>query len=171
MEYLSLGKIVDSFGIDGTIKIYSTTSFGSKRYKAGSKVFLVNPLNQEMKECEVVKYRHSGFFDFVKFVEFNSPEEVKELKGYEIQVIKDNKDLNKGEYFYSDLRGCRVVDDKNNKLGIVKEVEEFPAQITLRVSRKGNRDFFVPFIKEFIKDVNISDKTIVINVIEGLLWR
>ena len=171
MEYLSLGKIVDSFGIDGTVKIYSTTSFGKIRYKAGSKVFFVNPLNQERKEYEVIKYRHSGLFDFVKFVELNTPEEVKEIKGFEVQVIKDNKDLKDGEYFYSDLRGCKVTDSDGNELGTVKEVEEFPAQITLRVSRKGKQDFFVPFIKEFIKKVDICAKNIEINVIEGLLWE
>ncbi len=169
MEYLSLGKIVDSFGIDGTIKIYSTTSFGEKRYKKGAKVFFVNPLDNSMTEYEVVKYRHSGFFDFVKFVEINNPEDAKALKGYEVQVIKNNNFLNKDTYFYSDLRGCKVVDENNNELGTVKEVEEFPAQITLRVSRKGNKDFFVPFIKEFIKSVDICGKVIVINVIEGLL--
>ena len=169
MEYLSLGKIVDSFGIDGTVKIYSTTSFGEKRYKKGSIVFFVNPLNQERTEHEVVKYRHSGFFDFVKFAEFDNPEIIKEFKGFEIQIIKDNKDLEEGSYFYSDLRGCKVVDNDNNELGIVKEVEEFPAQITLRVSRKGKPDFFVPFIKEFIKKVDICSKIIVIDVIEGLL--
>lgn len=171
MEYLSLGKIVDSFGIDGTIKIYSTTSFGEKRYKKGAKVLLVNPQDNSMKELEVVKFRHSGFFDFVKFIEYNNPEEVKTLKGYEIQVIKDNNFLNKDTYFYSDLRGCKVVDSDNNELGIVKEVEEFPAQVTLRVSKKGNKDFFVPFIKEFIKSVDICGKIIVINVIEGLIWE
>ena len=171
MEYLSLGKIVDSFGIDGTIKIYSTTSFGSKRYKKGSKVFLFNPQSKELIECEVEKYRHSGFFDFVKFTNFNNPEIVKTLKGFEIQVIKDNNDLDKDTYFYSDLRGCTIIDSSGNKLGIVKEVEEFPAQITLRVKRKKASDFFVPFIKEFIKKVDICAKTIEINVIEGLLWE
>lgn len=171
MEYLSLGKIVDSFGIDGTVKIYSTTSFASKRYQAGKKVFIVNPQDLSMQEVEVVSFRHSGFFDFVKFNELKTPEEVKLLKGREIQVIKDNKDLNKGEYFYSDLRGCKVVDEQNNELGIVKEVEEFPAQVTLRVKRNGKQDFFVPFIKEFIKDVEIDDKIIKIKVIEGLLWK
>ena len=80
MEYLSLGKIIDSFGIDGTVKIYSTTSFGSKRYKQGSKVFIVNPQDQSKTEVEVVKYRHNSNFDFVKFAEYNTPEEVKELK-------------------------------------------------------------------------------------------
>ena len=69
MEYLSLGKIVDSFGVDGTIKIYSTTSFGEKRYRKGSKVFIYNPQTKERIEYEVVKYRHSGFFDFVRFEE------------------------------------------------------------------------------------------------------
>lgn len=169
MEYLSLGKINDSFGIDGTVKIFSTTSMGSKRYKDGSKVFLTNPQNQERKELTVVKYRHKAPFDFVKFVEINTPEEVKELKGYSIEVIKNNKDLDKDNYFYSDLRGCKVVDEKDNELGIVKEVEEFPAQITLRVGRKDQPDFFVPFIKQFIKKVDISSKKITILVIEGLL--
>ena len=50
MEYLNLGNIVDSFGIDGTVKIYSTTSFGEKRYMTGSKVFLYNPQTKEYKE-------------------------------------------------------------------------------------------------------------------------
>ena len=169
MEYLNLGNIADSFGVDGTIKIYSTTSFGDKRYKSGSIVLLVNPQNQVVKELTVEKYRHSGFFDFVMFAEYNNPEEVKVLKGYHIQVIKDNKDLDKDHYFYSDLRGCKIIDEKNNVLGIVKEVEEFPAQVTLRVSRDKGQDFFVPFIKEFIKNVNIDGKTIEIKVIEGLL--
>ncbi len=169
MEYLSLGKIIDSFGIDGTVKIYSTTSFGAKRYKAGSKVYFYNPQDKSLTEHEVAKYRHSGLFDFVKFTDLNTPEEAKLLKGVEIQVIKDNKDLNKGTYYYSDLRGCKVFDESGKELGTVKEVEEYPAQVTLRVSRKGNKDFFVPFVKQFIKSVNISDKSIVICVIEGLL--
>ena len=169
MEYLSLGKIVDSFGVDGTVKIYSTTSFGEKRYKKGSKVFIYNPQSNERNECEVVKYRHSGFFDFVKFEEVNNPEDATALKGYEVQVVKDNNFLNKDTYFYSDLRGCVVKDENGKELGTVKEVEEFPAQITLRVMRKGANDFFVPFIKEFIKSVDIDGKIIVIHVIEGLL--
>ena len=169
MEYLTLGNIVDSFGIDGTVKIYSTTSFGQKRYKKGSTVFFYNPQTKELVEHVVISYRHNGLFDFVKFEDILTPEEVKEMKGFQIQVIKDNKDLNKDTYFYSDLRGCKVISENNEELGIVKEVEEFPAQITLRVKRNGKQDFFVPFVKEFIKEVNIDEKIIKIHVIEGLL--
>ncbi len=169
MEYVSLGKIVDSFGVDGTAKIYSTTNMSMKRYMKGSLVYLYNPQNQEYTELTVVKHRRSEPFDFVKFEQFNTPEEIKQLKGQEIRVIKDHKDLEKNSYFYSDLRGCKVVDKTGKTLGVVKEVEEFPAQLTLRVSRDKKPDFFVPFIHQFILNVDIEKKEILIEIIEGLL--
>ena len=169
MEYVSLGVIKDSFGLDGTMKIYSTTSNQAQRYKAGSKVFLYNPQTNDRKELIVVKYRQNGPFDFVKVEELNSPEEIKELKGQEIHAIKDDISLERGMYFYSDLKGCEVVDKDNNVLGTVKEVEEYPAQLTLRVARKGKNDFFVPFVKQFIKSIDIENKRILIEIIEGLL--
>lgn len=171
MEYVSLGKIVDSFGLDGTIKIYSTTNMGTKRYKKGSSVFLLNPLDNSRTEYKVLSYRHSEPFDFVKLEGLNTPEEVKALKGIEIQVVKDNKDLEEGSYFYSDLIGCLVYSETKEELGKVKAVEEFPAQLTLRVLRKNKPDFFVPFIKEFIVKIDIENKAIFIKVIEGLLWK
>ena len=169
MEYVSLGVIKDSFGLDGTLKIFSTTNMSKKRYVKGAMVFLYNPQTKGREEKKVLAFRHSDVFDFVKLEGIDNPEFAKTLKGHEIHVIKDTKDLEKDTYFYSDLRGCKVVDEKGNKLGTVKEVEEFPAQLTLRVKRAGKSDFFVPFIKQFIKEVNIEDKRIVIEVIEGLL--
>lgn len=169
MEYLKLGTILDSHGLDGTMKIYSTTSFGDLRYQKGSKVFFYNEKTNERIELKVLSYRHSGTFDFVKFENVNDPETAKLYKGFEVQVIKDSNDLKVGYYFYSDLEGCKVVDQNENELGIVKNVEEFPAQITLRVKKQEKGEFFVPFIKQFIISVNIKDKIIKINVIEGML--
>ena len=171
MEYVCLGIIKDSFGLDGTLKIFSTTTMSKKRYVEGAKVFIVNPLNNELNEKTVLKFRHTEPFDYVKLEGIDNPEDAKALKGCEIHVIKDRNDLEEGTYFYSDLRGCEIVDDNNNVLGIVKEVEEFPAQLTLRVSRKGKPDFFVPFIKQFIKSVDVKNKRILIEIIEGLLWK
>ena len=171
MEYVSLGVIKDSFGLDGTMKIFSTTSNQKQRYKTGSRVFLYNPQTNERTELNVIKFRQNGPFDFLKVNELNTPEEIKLIKGYEIHAIKDEISLEKGMYFYSDLKGCEVVDINNNILGIVKEVEEYPAQLTLRVGREGSKDFFVPFVKQFIKSVDIKNKRILIEIIEGLLWK
>ena len=52
---------------------------------------------------------------------------------------------------------------------LVKEVEEFPAQITLRVKSLKGKDFFVPFIEAFIKNVDVESKKIIIHFMEGML--
>ena len=168
MEYLSLGKIVDKFGLDGTVKVYSTTNNAEKRYKKDATVFLYDEKTNRREEYKVESYRKSGMFDFVKLKGFDA-NKAEESKGLEIHVIKDISDLEVGYYFYSDLVGCKVIDSKQNVLGIVKNVEEFPAQITLRVKRDKEKDFFVPFIKQFIRNVDIENKKIEINVLEGML--
>ena len=169
MEYLKLGTIIDAFGLDGTIKVYSTTQNQKMRYKKGARVFLYNESLDTREEHIVVSYRSSGRFDFVKLEEINSPEKAKEYKGFEVHTIKDRNDLKVGYYFYDDLKGCSVVNTADEELGIVSMVEEFPAQLTLRVKRKGKPDFFVPFIKQFIINVDIDNKKITINVIDGML--
>ena len=169
MEYLLVGTIIDSFSLDGTIKIVSSTDRPEQRFKEGAKLFLFNKLTKEYSEITVEKSRLSGDLLFVKFEEYNTPEEVKAIKGFEIHTIKDRKDLEVGYYYFSDLVGCKVIDESKNLLGIVSKVEEFPAQLTLRVKRDNGPDFFVPFVKAFIKDVNIENKEIMINVIGGML--
>lgn len=171
MEYLSLGKITDAFGLDGTLKIYSTTNMGEKRYIKGATVYIFDIENNTYSPFKVLNYRHNGLFDFVKLENIDSIEVALSKKGQEILVEKNQNDLAKNEYFYSDLRGCKIIDKDGNNLGIVKEIEEFPAQITLRVSRKGKPDFFVPFIEVFVTKIDIENKEITINVMEGLLWR
>ena len=67
------------------------------------------------------------------------------------------------------MKNCDVYDENNNKLGKVKDVEEYASYQTLRVKREGAKDFFVPFVKAFIKKVDIKNQKIIIHVIEGLL--
>lgn len=168
MEYLSLGKIVDTFGLDGTLKVYSTTNNKELRYKKGSKVFLFNENTKERFEYKVESFRTNGMFDFVKLQNLEMDDAIS-FKGCEIQAIKDSNDLEEGYFFFSDLVGCEIIDKDGNALGKVSKVEEFPAQNTLRVQRKNGKDFFVPFVKDFIINVDIKSKKITINVIEGML--
>ena len=169
MEYLSLGKIIDSFGLDGTMKIYSTTDNAKLRYKKGNHLFLYSESDDKHIEVKVLSYRSSGSLDYVKFEGIDNPEKAKEYKGFEIHTIKDRNDLKVGYYFFSDLVDCVIVDQNNNILGKVIKVEEFPAQLTLRVKRENGKEFFVPFVKQFIQSVDVEKKKIHINLIEGML--
>ena len=168
-DYLLLGYVIDSFSLDGTMKVLSKTGFAKKRYQKGNTVFLYSSKTKERTLLTVVKYRSNGQFDFVKFEEINTPEEAISYKGYELQCEKDYKGMEKDTYYYDDLVGCKVLDEKDTVLGVVDQVEEFPAQLTLRVKRDNQPDFFVPFVKAFIRSVDIEKKIIAINVIGGLL--
>ena len=169
MAYLKIGKIIDSHGLDGTFKVFNTTDSPKKRYAKGNKVYLYNETTDERIEMTVASFRLSGQIVFVKLEGINNPEDAKAFKGFEIHTIKDRNDLQVGYYFYDDLAGCTIIDQAKNELGKVIKVEEFPAQITLRVKRQNGKDFFVPFVKQFIKKVDIENKKIYIEVIEGML--
>ena len=169
MSYLKIGKIIDSHGLDGTFKVFNTTDSPKKRYAKGNKVYLYNETTDERLEMTVEAFRMSGQLVFVKLEGIDNPESAKEFKGFEIHTIKDRNDLQVGYYFYEDLVGCSIIDQSKNELGKVSKVEEFPAQITLRVKRQNGKDFFVPFVKQFIKKVDIDAKKIYIEVIEGML--
>ena len=168
-EYLLLGYITDAFSLDGTFKVLSKTDFAEKRYQKGKEIFLYQPNTKQRMTVVVETYRKGGQFDFVKVQGVNSKEEALEFKGYEIHALKDYQIVDKDTYYYVDLVGCEVLDEKDKVLGVVSQVEEFPAQLTLRVKREGQPDFLVPFVKAFIKNVDIVNKKIVINVIGGLL--
>lgn len=171
MEFLLLGYITDAFGLDGTVKVLSKTQFGEYRYQKDNVVFLYSEKLDSRVEAKVISYRHNGLFDYVKLDIINTKEEAESYRHYEVQVKKDLNDLEEDEFFYVDLVGCEILDEKNNLLGKVKEVEEFPAQITLRVKGVNGKEFFVPFIEIFIKDVDVANKKITINVMEGMLWE
>ena len=170
MDFLSLGKIVRTHGLDGTLIIASTTDFSIERYKKGQLIYLENPNNKEKVEVHVSSLKHIKMTDYLRFEEITTIDEAEKYKGYYVLINKDEAPIPEGYYRYSDLQGCLIVDEKGNKLGIVSKVEEFPAQLTLRVKRDNGKDFFVPFIDNlFIDQVDIKNKTIHIKLMEGML--
>ena len=166
MEYLKLGKIIDTFSLDGTVKIFSTTTNQDIRFQKGKKVLIKT--EEEYKEVTINTYRHSPKGDYLRFDEITNVDEATLLKGKELFVIKDRNDLKEGYYFFSDLIGCETISD-GEKVGQVIDVEEYPAQITLKVKANNGKIFFVPFVKAFIKSVNIESKQIDIVLLEGML--
>ena len=169
MELLIVGKIVDSFGLDGTSKVLSSTSFVDERFKIGNKILAINPKTNEEETLTVESVKKTNDLLLVKFSEISSKEESLAKKNYILKANKNNSLLEKDHYYYSDLCNCKIVNQKDIELGLVTDIEEFPAQVTLRVKRENKKDFFVPFVRDFIIKVDIENKIIKINEVEGLL--
>lgn len=171
MEYLRLGQIVKTFGLEGQVRCFSLTDFASARFAKGTKLSLLNEKTGERKEVTVALFRDSREYYFLGFEEIKTIEEAQTLAGLFIEMDKAKAPLPRGYYRLQDLMGCDVIDaESGNKLGVVSDILAASSTKTLVVSRIGGKNFFVPFVNdEFIVKVDIKTKKITIKVIPGLL--
>lgn len=170
MEYVRLGQVVKSFGLDGQVRCFSLTDFAKQRFKIGAKVSLLNEKTQERIPLTVTAFRESGDCYFLGFEEIKNIDEAEKIRGYFVEMDKANAPLPKGFYRLEDLKGCAVLDENLRKLGLVSDILSYAPTKTLVVSRENAKPFYVPFVmKEFIQKVDIEKKQIIIKVIPGLL--
>jgi 16S rRNA processing protein RimM len=166
MEYVVIGKIVNTFGIKGELKVYSYTDFVKERFKKGSKVYLSEKyLPFEVNSCR----EHKGFL----LVSFKDHEDINLVEKYKNMLIykakEDIKPLKKGEYYFSDLRDLEVYVE-GEKIGRVKIVEEGIRSNNLRIVKYADeKEYLVPFLDVFIEKVDLENKRIDIVKMEGLL--
>jgi len=161
-----IGKIVNTQGLKGEVKILSNSDFKKERFKIGNKLEIKT--RRDTYVVTIAKYYTHRNFDIVKFSEFNYIDEVEKFKNAKIYAEKmKHSDLKDGEYFFEDLEGCTLINEEGIEKGIVKEVIENPAHLLLRVKYKKN--YLLPFNKTFISNVNIDEKKIIFKEMKGLI--
>lgn len=169
ITYLKVGKIIDTFGLKGEVKVYTTSSLKDLRYSKNYVLYI--ELGDEKLKVSIKSHKEKDKnIDILSFNEFNSINEIEKFVGKELLAIKDSNDLYEDEYFYSDLENSLVFDENKKELGKVIRVNDFNNITNLEVKLNSkDKTIFIPFNDFFVKDVNVSTKTIIIHVIEGLL--
>jgi 16S rRNA processing protein RimM len=169
MEYIEIGKIVNTHGLKGELKIESWSSFDDERYEKGNTVYL--NIDNKYVPFIVASYRkHKGY----PLVTFKGYEDINLVEKYKTKIVYIDKDergeLEEDEFYTDELIGLDVFDDENKNIGKVISVEfTNGAQDNLRVCTKDNKEFLVPYVDEFILDVNLDEGYIQIHVMDGLL--
>lgn len=167
MDYINIGKIIKPFGLKGEMKVEVYTDFIKERFKKDSTVYLL--INHEYRPFKLKQARMHKEALLVLFHDFEDINLIEAFKG--VQVYKAKSDippLKKGEYYFSDLENLDVyAEDK--MLGRVLRVEPGIKHNFLRVERADKKTFLIPYIDIFIKEVDLKEKRIIINYLEGLL--
>lgn len=166
MEYVTIGKILNTFGIKGELKVDVYTDFPEDRFQKGSTVYV----GDDYLPFKVASHReHKGFM--LLLLENNEDINlVEKFKGMYLYKSKDDiKPLQDGQYYFSDLKDLDVYAD-DEKIGKVLNVESGLRNNNLRVLKaEDNKEYLIPFIPVFIKKVNLEERRIDINRIEGLI--
>lgn len=166
MKLNLVGTIVSTHGIKGEVKVKSDSSFN--RFVIGNKLYLKN--NEKTKEIIVDSHRTHKGFDLITFNGLKNINDVLEFVGFEVYVdIEGNEELEEGEFYFDDLIGLNAYDDEDNLLGVIIDINEVPQGIILELKKVDKTIAYIPFVDEFIKEVDLDEEKIIITPIEGLL--
>ena len=169
MEYIEIGKAVNTHGLKGELKIESWSDFDEIRYQKGNTVYLHK--DQEYIPSNVYSVSVHKVYSVVSFEGYEDINLIEQYKGYTVCMSKEERHpLPEGEYYADELNGFAVVDEDGKVLGTLVDVEGTSgAQNNFRVQTPEKRQFLVPNVPEFIKSIDTEEKRITIHVEEGLL--
>ncbi|WP_375567447.1 ribosome maturation factor RimM [Bacillus pumilus] len=169
-EWLNVGKIVNTHGVRGEVRVVSKTDFPEERYKKGSVLYIFKQGQGEPLKVTVASHRQHKQFDLLTFEEISSLNEAEQWKESILKVEKEHLgSLDEGEFYFHQIIGCEVYDEDDQLVGQIKEILTPGANDVWVVGRKGKKDALIPYIPSVVKKIDISSKTIHIEVMEGLI--
>ncbi|MFC0271271.1 ribosome maturation factor RimM [Metabacillus herbersteinensis] len=169
-KWFNVGKIVNTHGIRGEVRVISSTDFAEERYQPGNKLFIFKTNNDQPIEATVESHRVHKNFDLLTFEGMQSIEQVEGFKGFLIKVPEEQLgELDEGEFYYHEIIGCRVISEDGEEIGKIHEILSTGANDVWIVKRETGKDVLIPYIEEIVQDINIEDQKIVISLMEGLI--
>lgn len=167
MKLLLIGKIANTRGLKGDLKVISDTDFKEQRYDKNNKVYIKTESGYDIVQIE--RYTPYKGYDLFHFKGLNDINLVEKYKGKELFVeAKAIKIENDNEYHIDQIVGLEVFLNDTKK-GIVKAIREFPQGDYLVVELENSKTVLVPFRDEFVIDVDLTQRKIQIVEMEGLI--
>ena len=74
MNYFNVGKIVNTQGLQGEMRVLSVTDFAEERFKKGAELALFDEKDQFVQTVTIASHRKHKNFDIIKFKDMRSEE-------------------------------------------------------------------------------------------------
>lgn len=162
--YTCIGKIINTHGIKGAVKVYPYTD-DIHRFEQLDMVYVG-------EEKELLHARHAGYLKSMVLLEFEEFDNINQVLYLKDQMLfikdEDRLTLEDGRHYISDLIGLAVKDESGTVLGKLIEVYEGTANDVYYVETSRGVGG-IPAVREFILEINIKEKFMVIRPIEGML--
>lgn len=161
-ELLEVARLGKTTGLKGGLRLHNTSDFPSQ-YKKGAKFYLKN--GEILEILNFNKTTSSVIFKGYEDVDLANTL-VNEYLYATISQTKAHCKLQKDEYFYFDILGCEICEN-DEILGTVEDISESGTNYLFYVKTATNlaqnglpKEFFVPYIDEYVEKISISEKKI-----------
>ncbi|KPN93096.1 ribosome maturation factor RimM [Lysinibacillus sp. ZYM-1] len=171
MEWFNVGRIVNTHGIRGEVRILSTTDFEEERFMVGNKLAAFKKDDKKPTWVTIQSVRRHKNFILLTFEDMNNINLVEPFKEGLLKVTKDQMTddlLEENEFFFHEIIGCTVVSEEGETIGIVNDILQTGAN-DVWVVKGSKKEHYIPYIEDIVKDIDVDEKKIVIYVMEGLL--
>jgi len=161
MKLIKIGKIVNTHGIKGELRLLSKFPYKDKVFVKDMTIYI----NKETKEV-INTYRKHKTFDMITLKGYSNINEVLKYKGKNVFVEASSINLEENKYLDEELIGLEVIyEDK--KQGIIKDIERYEKTV-LFVIKGEEKEYLIPYNYNIVDKVDISNKKIYIKDIKGL---
>ena len=121
MEYINIGKIVNTHGTKGEIRILSDFKYKTLVFKKAFKIYI-----GDNKELHLINsYRSHKNYDMITLEGINNINDVLKYKGQYVYINKEDLSLTDNMYLDTDLIDCKVYDN-GQYVGIITDIMKAP---------------------------------------------
>ena len=174
-DFISIGKIQKTVGISGYLKIKFLTDFPLRFlnlrqvriFNEDKKVFVKNEITGN-ENFVIEDFKFINDHGRILFRYYGSIDIAKKLVNSLILISeKDKLNLEENSFYFFDLIGCEIKNN-NNLMGRVISVENYGGVDLLNIKKYDNEiEFLLPMVESFIKKIDIKNKVIEVELIEG----
>ena len=168
MNYFNVGKIVNTQGLQGEMRVLSVTDFAEERFKKGNILALFDKKDQFVMDVEIASHRKVKNFDIIKFKGMYHINDIEKFRDFTLKVREEDlTDLEDGEFYYHEIIGLEVYEN-DLLIGRIKEILQPGANDVWVVKRKGKRDLLLPYIPPVVLGIDIEQGRVDVEIPEGL---
>ena len=167
-DLIIIGKITGAHGVRGELKVYPLTD-DPRRFLKLKECFICGQNFEKPEASSCASARLDRGNVLIRFEGVADRDKAELLRGRFIAVTRDNAvKLKKDNYFITDLKGLKVIDDARGEVGTVIDCFETGPQFTLEIKRDKKKNLMIPFVKAYCYEVSIENGYIKCRMPEGL---
>lgn len=168
-EYLEIGQIVNTNGLKGMLKIKPFTD-DITRFENLEIIYIQKGQELIAKNIEEVKYVKNMVL--LKLEGIDNIEEAEKYRNMYIKIDKEDiGDIPEDSYLVVDMLKCNVYTEENELLGKMVDVLSTGSNDVYVVRTAEGKEILLPAIKDVIKEIDIQNKKIIVNLMDGLIWK
>ena len=168
MNEVVVGKIVNTCGLKGEVKVINSSDFVDQRYKKNNILMVKNEDKGVNLTLTISSFRENDKFIYLKFKEINSIEEAEILKESYLLIDGDLLEkMDEDTFYHYELLNMEVYCN-NKRIGIISEISDNGAQDLIRINGT-EINVLIPFVNDFIENIDVDNKRIDLKNLEGLL--